>query len=207
MHSSTHVLRHHKLPQFSFFPPSLGVDSWCRKKRHLLGPTHFSPWQEREVIYYQHEGFIVLCKRGQLVLAALPQQTSPVAQPLSPSVAQGWVEGEKRQLGTFVSFLVRLKSWWGSLFGCFEENRFRHLTKEGCVLLFCLRNWHSFNFSIKLQLMCFQASVGLFLSLKFSSCQLIPRTDYFQMRRWTSTRPSSMSRAFPHSPAVLSPSY
>lgn len=92
--------------------------------------------------------------------------------------------GGKRGKGsweTFVSFLVWLKSWWGSLFVCFQENQFQHLGR-GTSQLFCLRNQHDLKFSIKLQLMCFQASVGLFLSSKFSSWQLIPRTECFQMR-------------------------
>ena len=70
----------------------------------MLGPTHFSLWQEGEVIEDQPDGFIILCKHPQLSLQ--PYLSRPLSGRAVVSLSHRWGrQGEKSESGTLVSFL------------------------------------------------------------------------------------------------------
>ena len=149
----------------------------------MPGPVCFSLGQEGDVISYQRDGLIILCQHPQLsqqcCLSQPPQLLSHCLPHLHMGVGRGGKKavGDIRQLSSLIKELMKFTIW------LLAGEPIPALTEGGPCLFFCLWNRDDFNFSIKLQLICFQASVGLLLSSKLSSCQLMPKTEYFQTRR------------------------
>lgn len=157
------------------------------------------------MISYQRDGLIILCQHPPLSQQCCLSQPPPLLSRCLPHVHVGMGRGGKKavgdicQLSSLIEELMKFTTW------LLAGEPIPALTKGGPCLVFCLWNRDDFNFSVKLQLICFQASVGLFLSSKLSSSQLMPKTQYFQTRRLTSTRPSSVARGLPESLALSSP--
>lgn len=147
--------------------------------------TRFSSGQEGDVISYQRGGLVILCKYPELAQRHCLSQPPHLLSHVFLICMWGWREegikaaGDICQLSSLIKELMRFSLW------LLLREPIPALTERGLCVFFCLWNRDKFNFSIKLQLMCFQASVGLFSSSKLSSCQLMPKKEYFQTRRRT----------------------
>lgn len=182
--SSIHVPRHLKgTGQLS--PPHLGVNNWSGRKTCLHSRTCSSSGQEGDVISYQRGGWVILCEHPELAQRHCLSQPPHLLSHIFLICMWGWGEegikasGDICQLSSLIKELMRFSLW------LLLREPIPALTERGLCVFFCLWNRDKFNFSIKLQLMCFQASVGLFSSSKLSSCQLMPKKECFQTRRRT----------------------